>query len=611
MATEVTLPEVLQSVQDVTINRWLVKAGDAVKTGQPILEVATDKVDTQIDSPADGTILRLNFGQGEIVNVHAVLALIGSPGEISQSQIVPAAPDRAPDEPAATMQRAVARSGARLPPQGGQSAPGDGTRDEVRATPVARRVAGEERIKLDEVTGTGATGQVTKEDVLAYAAGKQAVGGLSEASAGPAAAQNAQKAGSEAQSAPEASEHKSLEAVSLPLQRLAAEHNINLRELAGDRPLDSLTAEELLAAIASRTGQSAPTTQWTPQWATAAAPNTVAPAPGLGTALAHSVPSRLAQTPLSPGTLGREVLPAAGADEELVPHSRMRSMIARNTVQSAFTIPQVTTWWDVDMTAVIEHRRQHKASFAAEGANLTITAYLVHAAIAGLRAVPAANSSWSEEGILLKHHYHIGVAVALPQDEHGLGGLIVPVIKNAGDLSLLGLARAINDLAQRARQNQLAAVDLLGGTFSVSNYGTSGSRFQTPIITGNQAGVLGVGAIQRQPVLISQGSPLEARLDDHVAFLPILTLGFTYDHRILDGATADAYCAAVKGALEKYRYARGPIPKRRAGPRRLFHLQSAAGLLIARCQAALEGGQTLGVSVGRAYKLPTTDNSRR
>ncbi len=236
-----------------------------------------------------------------------------------------------------------------------------------------------------------------------------------------------------------------------------------------------------------------------------------------------------------------------------MPHSRMRTLIAKNTTQSVLTAPQVTSWWDVDMTAVIEHRRAHKADFQAEGVNLTITAYLVQATIDGLRKVPAANSSWSDEGVIIKRYYSIGIAVAIPMDEHGLGGLIVPVIKNAGDLSLLGLARAVNDLAQRARKNQLTAGDLQGGTFSISNYGTSGSRFQTPIITGNQAGILGVGASEKPPVLISQGSPLEASLSDRLAFGPMLTLGFTFDHRILDGATADAFCAAAKETLENWR----------------------------------------------------------
>lgn len=230
----------------------------------------------------------------------------------------------------------------------------------------------------------------------------------------------------------------------------------------------------------------------------------------------------------------------------------MRQIVARNTTQAAFSIPHVTTMWDLNMAAVLEHRKAHKAEFAAAGVNLTVTAYLIQAILAGLKAVPAANSTWTDEGLIIKRTYHIGMAVALPADQHGIGGLIVPVIKNAGDLNLLGVARAVNDVAERARKGQLRADELQGGTFTLTNYGTSGSRFQTPVILNGQAGILGVGAIEKRPVVVSKGSPLEPNVGDYLAFLPMTTLGFSYDHRILDGATADAFCAAVKDALEKW-----------------------------------------------------------
>ncbi len=486
----------------------------------------------RLNSPADGAILQILVGEGEIVTIDARLALIGRPDEIQGGQAAGLAPARA----------AEAQPGVRPAPVGVGT--GDAGREEIKATPVARRVAEEQGIAIERVKGSGAGSQVTKEDVLAYVADKQPGGGPAEKpvavpvpAEGPAAAPAGREAGVEGAGA---AAGLALDALALPVQRLAVEHNINLRELAGDRPWGSLTPADVLAAVASRSGQVAPPSRWEPQWLPAVP-------------MQAPVPPADALPKTAPGPVAGQAPAVAGQGEEFVPHSRMRTLIARNTVQAAFTIPQVTTWWDVNMTAVIEHRRAHKAAFAAEAANLTITAYLVQAAIAGLRAVPSANSSWTDEGVLIKHYYNIGVAVALPPDDHGLGGLLVPVIKAAGDLSLLGLARAVNDLAQRARNNQLTGADLLGGTFSLSNYGTSGSRFQTPIITGNQAGILGVGAIERRPVLVSRGGPLDARLDDQVAFPPMLTLGFTYDHRILDGATADAYCAAVKDALEKYR----------------------------------------------------------
>jgi len=236
----------------------------------------------------------------------------------------------------------------------------------------------------------------------------------------------------------------------------------------------------------------------------------------------------------------------------LVKHSRMRQIIARNMVESAFTAPHVTTEWDVNMAAALAHRAAHKDEYAKAGVNLTVTAYLVAAAVAGLKAVPAANAEWTDEGVLIKRTINLGMAVALPQDEYGLGGLIVPVIKNAGDLNLMGIAKAVNDLANRARNNQLKPDDIQGATFSLTNYGTSGSRFQTPIISQPQVGILGVGAIEKRAVVVSQGHPLEPNTGDYLAFLPMTTLGFSYDHRVLDGATADAYCKAVKDTLENW-----------------------------------------------------------
>jgi len=181
-----------------------------------------------------------------------------------------------------------------------------------------------------------------------------------------------------------------------------------------------------------------------------------------------------------------------------------------------------------------------------------VTPYLVAAIVAGLRAVPAANASWTDEGVIIKRTYNIGMAVALPMDKNGMGGLIVPVIKNAGDLNLMGLAKAVNELADKARANSLKIDELQGGTFTLSNYGVSGSRFQTPVIVQPQVGILGVGNIEKRPVIVSQGHPLDPNRGDYMAFKPMTTLGFSYDHRVLDGATADAFCAAVKLSLESW-----------------------------------------------------------
>ncbi len=335
---------------------------------------------------------------------------------------------------------------------------------------------------------------------------------------------------------------------SLSVRRLAAEHNIDLAEIAKGRPLSGLTRYDVLSVVASREAGKPVTVEprFLPAQATAQKGTTYTQT-SAKTAVAPktSAPAAQAASPQA-----APIQPGAG--EELIKHSRMRKAIARNTTASAFSAPHVTTMWDVNMAAVLAHRKAHKDEFAAAGVNLTITAYFVQAIVAALKAVPAANAAWTDEGVIIKHYYNIGLAVALPQDKNGLGGLIVPVIKNASDLNLMGIARAVNHYADKARTNQLTNEDLQDGTFTLTNYGTSGSRFQTPVIVQPQVGILGVGAIEKRPVVVSQGHPLEANTGDYLAFLPMTTLGFSYDHRVLDGATADAFCAAVKQTLEKW-----------------------------------------------------------
>lgn len=214
----------------------------------------------------------------------------------------------------------------------------------------------------------------------------------------------------------------------------------------------------------------------------------------------------------------------------------MRRAIAEHMVMSKHTSPHVTTVFEVDFSAVTAHRRAHKASFANDGANLTFTAYIVAALVQALKRHPRVNSTWRDDGLLLKREINIGMATAIET------GLIVPVIKNADSLNLLGLARTINDLANRARQNQLRPDDVQGGTFTLTNHGTSGSLFATPIINQPQCGILGVGQIQKRVVVI----------EDMIAIRPMSYVSFTFDHRILDGASADYFVASFKEVIERW-----------------------------------------------------------
>jgi 2-oxoglutarate dehydrogenase E2 component (dihydrolipoamide succinyltransferase) len=220
---------------------------------------------------------------------------------------------------------------------------------------------------------------------------------------------------------------------------------------------------------------------------------------------------------------------------EMIPLSPMRKRIAEHMVLSKHTAPHVTTVMEADMSRVAAHRRAEQVRM--QGVHLTYTAYFLSAIISGLKAVPLANSSWTEKGIHLHKAINLGMAVALPD-----GGLIVPVIRNADELSLSGLARKVNDLAEQARAGRLSPDDVQGGTFTLTNHGTKGSLFATPVINQPQSGILGTGMIQKRAVVI----------DDAIAIRPMVYLSYTFDHRILDGASADSFLAAVVRSLENW-----------------------------------------------------------
>jgi 2-oxoglutarate dehydrogenase E2 component (dihydrolipoamide succinyltransferase) len=215
----------------------------------------------------------------------------------------------------------------------------------------------------------------------------------------------------------------------------------------------------------------------------------------------------------------------------------VRKSIAEHMLRSKHTSPHVTTIMEADMGAVAAHRAANKEEFAGQGAKLTFTPYFVAAIVAACQAYPIVNSSWGEEGVAIHGAINVGVATALEPD-----GLIVPVVKNASALSLLDLAKAINDLSGRARAKQLKPDEVQGGTITITNHGTSGSLFATPIINQPQCAILGVGVIEKRVKVI----------DDAIAIRPMVYLGLTFDHRILDGAVADYFLGTIKFVLENW-----------------------------------------------------------
>ncbi|HFE66506.1 MAG TPA: 2-oxo acid dehydrogenase subunit E2 [Chloroflexi bacterium] len=298
--------------------------------------------------------------------------------------------------------------------------------------------------------------------------------------------------------------------------RIAAEYDVDLNLVTGTGLNGRITKKDLLTYIEQR--DKAPAVPATP-------PPQPKPTP-------EPLPTPIPPAPPPPHS---PALPAAAG--EVVPLTNMRRRIAEHMVQSKHTSPHVTTVFEVDFTAVAAHRAAHKSQFSRDGANLTFTAYIVAATAEALKQHPMANSSWAENGIELKREINIGMAAATEE------GLIVPVIKNADSLNLLGLARVINDLTQRARSKQLSLDDIQGGTFTITNHGTSGSLFATPIINQPQCGILGIGKIEKRVKVI----------DDAIAIRPLAFVSFTFDHRILDGATADYFVAAFKEIIESWR----------------------------------------------------------
>jgi pyruvate/2-oxoglutarate dehydrogenase complex dihydrolipoamide acyltransferase (E2) component len=415
-------------VDEGTISKWLKAEGEAVQELEPLLEVNTDKVDTEIPSPASGTLLKIVAPEGTVAQAGMLIAWIGESGETAPGSDSPASPAQTETAPSPAAAPAV------LPEINVSEAvvTGPGRHPQLGfISPVVAKLAAEYNINLAQIQGTGAGGRITKQDVLNY-----------------------------------------------------LEH----------QPAD------------------------------------IHPAP---------IPAAPQQPALSPAQAGP--VPAPAGNGELVVLDKMRRSIADHMVLSKRTSPHVTTVMEVDLLRVVTHREANKSLYAREGVKLTFTPYFIAATVAALRAHPMANSSWTEEGVLLHREINIGMAASL-----GEAGLIVPIIRNADALSLLGLARAVNDLAERARSRQLKPDEVKGGTFTITNHGTSGSLFATPIINQPQCGILGVGMIQKRVVVLSSGG------SDTIAIRPMVYLSFTFDHRILDGATADAFLGKVVESLQNW-----------------------------------------------------------
>jgi pyruvate dehydrogenase E2 component (dihydrolipoamide acetyltransferase) len=456
--TDVVMPQMGESIVEGTLTKWLKKPGDKVERDEPLFEISTDKVDTEIPSPAAGTLAEIVVEEGKTVGINTVVARIDEAGGAAAAPAAPAKSE-APAAPAAPAKSAP--PAAAPPPQEAKDAapapvpankqiddpaesappataePAPAAEPGGPLSPLVRKMAREHNVDMSRVKGTGAGGRITKQDMEAYIA------------QGPAPAPAAVPAAPAAPVAPPAA---------APPQPVAAE----------------------------------------------------APAP---------------------------VAAGGPAKTRIEPMSQMRIRIAEHMVMSKRTSPHVTTIHRVDMTKVAKLREKNKAIVQANyGFGLTYLPFVTRAAVVALRQFPLLNASLDNNNIVYHNEINIGIAVALEN------GLIVPVIRAADEKNVLGLQRSIVDLATRARSRQLKPDEVVGGTFSITNFGSFGSLVGTPVINQPQVAILGVGTVDKTPVVV----------DDAIAIRSICHLSLSFDHRLIDGALADQFMSKVKEVLQAW-----------------------------------------------------------
>lgn len=436
---ELIMPKMGESIMEATVLKWLKQPGDSVELDEAVLEIATDKVDSEVPSPVAGVLSQILYQEGDVVEVGKAIAIIATEGEEVGAAPAPAAePAPAPAEPVAAQPAPADVATVAAPLQ--QSSENGHANVDRFYSPLVLNIARQEGIsmtELEQMPGTGKGGRVTKKDILAYV--KQ----------------------------------------------------------RGEAP-----------AVVS-----APSS-------TAVAAPAAAPAPA---------------TTSSPA-------PSISGEVEIVEMDRMRKLIADHMVRSKQTSPHVTSFVEADVTSIVQWRNRVKKSFQEKtGQKLTFTPIFMEAVIRAIRDFPMINVSVDGDRILVKKNINIGMAAALPT-----GNLIVPVIKNADQLNLTGLATQVNDLAGRAREGKLKPDEIDGGTYTISNVGTFGNVMGTPIINQPQVAILALGAIRKKPAVI------ETPQGDFIGVRHMMFLSHAYDHRVVDGFLGGSFVRKVADYLESW-----------------------------------------------------------
>jgi pyruvate dehydrogenase E2 component (dihydrolipoamide acetyltransferase) len=476
---EVVMPQMGVSVSEGTIVKWLRIEGETIEADEALLEISTDKVDTEVPSPGTGVVSRILVQEGETVDVGTKLAEIAPEGAAAVEAPPEPEPEEAPEpQPAGPAAEAPV---APPPPTPEPVAPaaGDGSENgKTFVSPVVARIAAEHGVDVGAVPGTGQGGRVTKKDIMAFIES-----GGAQAAAAPAPA-----------------------------------------------------PAEVPAPPAPAEAPAPPAPAEAPAPPAAAAPPAAPPAPAPPAApVAPAPPAAVAPAPPAPE-------PQVG--EQLEPMNAMRKGIAEHMRRSLDTSAHVTSAIEVDMSKVVQIREKLKAEYQkAYGVNPTYLAFVGRATVDTLGDYPWINGSLRDDQIVTHSYVNLGIAVELADGK----GLIVPVIKNAEGLNLLGLARSIADIAARARDKKLLPDDVQGGTFTITNPGGYGTFHGTPVISQPQAGILGTYALVKRPWVVQ-----DELGDDVIAIRPIMNITLTYDHRLVDGALAGRFLHDLREKLQTW-----------------------------------------------------------
>ncbi|HEX6527036.1 MAG TPA: 2-oxoglutarate dehydrogenase, E2 component, dihydrolipoamide succinyltransferase [Streptosporangiaceae bacterium] len=532
MSVSVSMPQLGESVTEGTVTRWLKKEGERVEADEPLLEVSTDKVDTEIPSPASGILRGISVDEDETVAVGAQLAVIEEDSGAS------GAGDGGSDSPASA-------AGSQAGPADGSAAGSVPSGDAVSANGGAAEAPGRQSPYQSQPYQAPSS-----EPYPRYQAPAPVQQPPTPPAPAPAAQAPAPSAPSAPAPAPSADASSAAEDYPAPVplptggetpyvtplvRKLAAEHAVNLDQVTGTGVGGRIRKQDVIEAAreqrAAAAAQSAP-----------AAPVSASPAPGTATPGAPGTAAPGTATPPQPGTAAVRpaVAPSSlrGTTQKL---SRPRQVIAQRMVESLHVSAQLTTVVEADVTAIARLRTLAKRDFEArEGVKLSFLPFFALAAVEALKVHPKLNAVLDGDQVTYHDAEHLGIAVDTER------GLMVPVIHNAGDLNIGGLARKIDDLARRTRSGQVSPDELAGGTFTLTNTGSRGALFDTPIINQPQVAILGTGTVVKRAVVVE-----DPALGEVIAVRSMVYLALTYDHRLVDGADAARYLVTVKNRLEE------------------------------------------------------------